>query len=422
MGRPARGPCVKSEASTQPPLIYGIALVASGTVGAGMFSLPIVTAGMWFGWALLLLCVFWLVNYLATLLLMEANLLHQPGASFDTIVRHSLGDTWALINNVGIAFVLYILLYAYFSAGGSIVDNTLTVLFQVDNRLPNSLSGLLFGAVLASLIWSGTSIVSRVCLLLLIAMFISFGLSSGGLLLHIELAKLFNSSQPESAYVPFIWAAAPYFVASFACSAIVPSLVKYYGRQPAVIERSLRYGTLIALIIYMLWLLVCFGTLSRTELVPVINAGGNTGDLVGALQAKRGSIETLIGLFSNFAIITSFLGIGLGLFDFIADRFKLSNSIAGRSQTALYTFLPPALFSVAFPKGFVIAIGYAGLVVTFCFFFVPAMMAFKNRSANTDMRYRMFGGTSLLWLIVSFSALVAVCKLLTVFGALPLYP
>ena len=174
--------------------------------------------------------------------------------------------------------------------------------------------------------------------------------------------------------------------------------------------------------IYLIWLTACFGTLSRAEFVPVINAGGNTGDLVSALQAQRGSIEKMLGIFSNFAIITSFLGIGLGLFDFLADRLSLDNSGLDRMKTALCAFLPPAVFSAIYPKGFVIAIGYLGLVVTFSFFLVPAIMAIRNRANESDMSYRVFGGNALLYLMLIFSVVVMLCKVLAMFGMLPTYP
>ena len=48
-----------------------------------------------------------------------------------------------------------------------------------------------------------------------------------------------------------------------------------------------------------------------------------------------------LNTFSNVAITTSFLGVTLGLFDFLADGFQRPNTKKGRFHTAMMTFLPP---------------------------------------------------------------------------------
>ena len=411
-----------NQAHSTPPLIYGIALVASGTVGAGMFSLPIVSAGMWFSWAVVVLAAVWFINYLATLLLLEANLLYPAGASFNTIVKASLGPRWALFNNLGIAFVMYILMYAYFSAGGSIVEQTVLKPIGLQAVIPQNIAGLVFGLIIALLVWSGASMVSKVCTVLLIAMAITFTLANSGLLLHLEIARLLDHSADEARYLSYLWAAIPYFVTSFACAGLVPSLVKYYGHQPGCIRASLRNGTLLALLVYLLWLAACFGNLSRAEMAPVIAAGGNMGDLVAALQSERTTLDLFIGLFSNFAITTSFLSIGLGLFDYLADSLGFDESMFGRSKSVIMTFLPPALLSFYFPKGFVAAIGYAGLVVVFCFYVVPVCMAVRHRAAGRVLQYRVAGGRWVLLAVLLFGLAAAAFKLLVIGELLPVYP
>ncbi len=45
-------------------------------------------------------------------------------------------------------------------------------------------------------------------------------------------------------------------------------------------------------------------------------------------------------LFADLALATSFLGVSLGLFDYLADLFQRRNNAVGRLQTGLITFLP----------------------------------------------------------------------------------
>ncbi|MBB1382329.1 tryptophan permease, partial [Shewanella sp. SR41-2] len=100
-------------------VLGGAMIIAGTTVGAGMFSLPVVGAGMWFGYSIAMLLGVWFCMLMSGLLLLEANLHFEPGDSFDTLTRVTLGQFWRVINGVSIAFVLYILTYAYISGGGS---------------------------------------------------------------------------------------------------------------------------------------------------------------------------------------------------------------------------------------------------------------------------------------------------------------
>lgn len=64
------------------------------------------------------------------------------------------------------------------------------------------------------------------------------------------------------------------------------------------------------------------------------------------------------------ALASSFLGVSLGLFDYLADFFTLSGDAAGRTKTVLVTFVPSTLAALLFPNGFLYAIGFAGLAAT----------------------------------------------------------
>jgi len=421
---PGPKPSTISPTTTSPSTLHGVVLVASGAIGAGMFSLPIVSAGMWFAWAAVGMCVVWLVNLIANFLLLETNLHYRKGASFDTFVSDLLGPAWNFFNNLSIAFVMYILLYAYFSASGSIVDQSLAALFAIDNPLSRGASSLVFGLIIASIVWLGTSSVSRISLIFLVAMVLAFGFSTTGMLLHIELGKLFIWGADSTSYSPFIWAALPYFVTSFACAGLVPSLVKHYDKDVVKVKASLIYGTLVSLIVYLLWLSGTFSTLDRSGFAPVIELGGNIGDLVAALDEnlENPKLGILIGYFSNFAITTSFLSIALGLFDYLADKFNFQDNAAGRFKSAILTFAPAGLMSFFFPNGFILAIGYAGLVVIFSFFIVPVATAYNCRRRFPDSGYRVAGGNITLCMILVFSLAIALFKALSIFGLLPVYP
>jgi tyrosine-specific transport protein len=56
--------------------------------------------------------------------------------------------------------------------------------------------------------------------------------------------------------------------------------------------------------------------------------------------------------------------VALGLFDYLADLFQRRNTVTGRLQTGAITFLPPLAFALFYPRGFVMALGYAGVALS----------------------------------------------------------
>ena len=399
-------------------ILTGVMLTAGTAIGAGMFSLPVVSSGMWFMLSLFCLLFLWYISYLSSLYILEINLRFSPGASFDTLVKNILGKRWNTITGLSIAFLLYILLYAFFSAFGSILTSNIG-----NVNWSNGALGLLFGGVLAVVVWRSTRLVGRITTLLVVGMAVTFIISMFGYSLQIEIANLFDTIGKNNDYVPYIWAALPYFMTSFGFSSIVPSLYKYYGKSPTTIKKSMLIGSLIALLVYCFFIFVIFGNISREEFININSAGGNMGDLVDALTqtGDKGIVSTSFTLFSNFAIITSFLGVGLSLLDYISDLFSFPDTAKGRFYSASITFLPSGILSFFFPNGFILAIGFAGLVLMFGLFFVPFLMIKKTRRLNTTVLYKVRGGNLLLNIFMFSSILIAIFHILAMLNYLPVW-
>ena len=407
-----------------PAIFFGAVLVTGSSVGGGMFSMPIVAAGMWFPWSLVCLCAIWMLSYAGGLIVLEAAMLFPRGASFNTIVKGLLGSKWNIANGIGVVFLLYILMYAYLSAGGSIANHTISALTGGKSPLSQNLASVIFGLTIALVVWLGTGFASRVCSLLLAGMMLTFLLFSTRTFLHIEISTLLGAQTDGGSNIRFAWAALPYLLTSFGYASLVPSLVKFYGHEPGAIRHCILYGTLACLTLYVLWLASAFGTLGRAQYVPAIQAGGNMGQLVNALQqaTEGGDMRLLLGTFSNFAIISSFLAVGISLFDYIADGIGFGDDSTGRLKTLLITFLPPILVCYLFPQGFIVAIGYAGLVMIFTYFIVPARMALKIREEKIPAPFTMNGGSGAIHALLAFSVVIGLSQILAMADLLPVFP
>ncbi|MDG1020294.1 MAG: aromatic amino acid transport family protein, partial [Emcibacteraceae bacterium] len=149
-----------SEEAKKPSLLVGTAIIAGATVGAGMFSLPVITSGMWFTWSIVALVISWFLLYNSGLMVVETNLNYPRGSSYDTFVMDTLGAKWNLFNGITFAFVLYVLTYAYISGGGSIVSHTIEA--SLGLSLPPVVAGLTFAFGLAFIVWVSTAMVGRI--------------------------------------------------------------------------------------------------------------------------------------------------------------------------------------------------------------------------------------------------------------------
>ncbi len=366
------------------PSVLGGAMIIAGTaVGAGMFSIPIVTSGVWFSGSVALLVYTWACMLLSGLMILEATLHYPSGASFNTMVKDLLGKGWNAVNGLSVAFVLYILTYAYISAGGSIIAHTLEGIVGVGQTT----AGLVFALVVAFIVWLSTRAVDRLSTILIGGMVITFVMSVGDMFTHVQPAVLFNTDDDQASYLPYALAALPYLLTSFGYHGNIPGLVKYYHKDSSSVVRSLVYGTLLALAIYILWQYVIQGNIARDAFKQVIAEGGNIGSLLKQMGNVSSSqtVSQLLNAFSYMALASSFLGVSLGLFDYLADFCKFKDDAVGRSKTALVTFVPPTLAALLFPNGFLYAIGFAGLAATIWAVIVPALMA---RASRRDLRLR----------------------------------
>lgn len=92
----------------QPSILGGAMIIAGTAVGAGMFSIPMVTSGVWFTGSILLLLYTFFCMLLSGLMILEANMNYPAGASFHTMVKDLLGPVWNSINGLSITFLSFI--------------------------------------------------------------------------------------------------------------------------------------------------------------------------------------------------------------------------------------------------------------------------------------------------------------------------
>ena len=400
-------------------------IVAGTAIGAGMFANPTATAGVWYVGSIVVMAYTWFCMCASGLMIMETNQHYPAGSSFNTMVKDLLGPVWNVINGLAFVFVIYILLYAYIFVGGSMLEPYVAQLGM--GEVSGKIAASMFTLVFALCVWWSTKAVDRVSTVLILAMVVTFITSVTGMLNEMSVATLMNAL-PEGAgsvYLPYVWVALPVCLASFGFHMNVPSLMGYYQNDTHKVHTSVIGGTLIALMIYCLWQTAVQGVLPRHEFAPVIAAGGDVPVLLKALSAHIDTLglNQVLNAFAFMAIVSSFLGVSLGLFDYAADMFHFKANRTGRLKSAAITFVPPYVACILFPTGFVTVIGYVGLGAAVWTAVIPVLMvmASRRRFPAKVGDYTVQGGKALLWFVLVFGIVNIVAQILTQFGWLPTF-
>ncbi|MDY0206853.1 MAG: aromatic amino acid transporter [Pseudomonas sp.] len=411
-----------------PTRFGGMMIIAGTAIGAGMLANPTATSGVWFLGSVVVLLYVWLCMYLSGLMLLEATLHFPQGASFHTVVRGLLGPSWSVVTGLAVTFVLYSLTYAYIFVGGGLTQNSLINIsaWFTDQPLQVSRewSSVVFLLVLATSVWISTKVVDRFATILMAGMLVSFFLSTGSLLNSVTPIVLFDShATAEQSYWRYAWAALPVCLASFGFHGNVPSLVSYYNKQAQPVARSILWGSLLALAMYLLWQLAVQGNLPRSEFAPVIEADGDVSALLAALNTyvTTDAVARFLNAFAFMAIASSFLGVTLGLFDYLRDLFGFADTALGRLKTAAVTFLPPLIACLVFPTGFVKVMGYVGLMAAIWAALIPALLVRASRKRYSQAAYQVRGGAWLIGFVVIFALTVFCVQILLLMNWLPLF-
>ncbi|SHI27560.1 amino acid permease [Ferrimonas marina] len=407
-----------AQTKKKPGILGGAMIVAGTSIGAGMFALPVYSAGMWFAVSMAMMALVWFCAYSSSLYLTEASLNYKDGASYATIAEDTLGKVGKILATGTVAFVCFILTYAYISGGSSVVGQTLGNTLGL--QLGHSGSALLFTLVLATVVIAGSRAVDRVATIMLGGMALTFFGSTSMLAGNASVDTLFPGiglAEP----LPYLWIAIPVLVTSFGFHGTVPSLVKHYQKDARRTRLALLVGTMLTMLVYVVWQLAIMGNVPRDQFSEVIAQGGNVATLISAVGQSTdvSGVEAALMLFGNLALASSFIGVALGLQDLIKDLLKLSDSLVDSAKAAAITFLPALLLCMAMPHGFITAIGFAALAASVFVLVLPALMARVLRQRKIDNGFQTSGGMLRLNFVLGFGVLAVLVEIVHLMGLLP---
>ncbi len=387
-------------------ILGGILLVVGTTVGAGMLGLPITCGFAGFIPSLLLFIISWAYMLASAFYFIDVNGSIKGEANLITMAERTLGLWGRALAWIVYLLLLYSLIAAYMAASAP--------LFVIAGKalhldIPVWLSKFLLPLFFGAFIYLGTHGVDFINRFLMIGLVLSYGLLALLLPAHMQRELLEHIS-----WKPFVYAA-PVIMTSFGYHIIIPTLATYLNHSRRYLFITVIAGSVIALLVNVLWLLLTLGTIPLTGANSLSEAWLHGIPATHFLTAITSSPLIPIGatLFAFFAIVTSFLGVSLSLSDFLIDGLKIKKTWEGRLLAILLSFIPPLLFVYSYERGFLLALEYAGAFVAILLVFLPAAMAWTLKEPRF---YRTTFGRLCLIKTMGFSFFIIFVNLLNRWG------
>lgn len=377
--------------------------------------MPLAAAGVGFGVTLLLLGCLWALMCYTALLLLEVYQHVPADTGLGTLARRYLGRYGQWVTGFSMMFLMYALTAAYISGAGELIASSLNDWFGTTTT-PTT-GAILFALIGGGVVCIGTSLVDLFNRFLFSAKIIFLVVMLALLAPHIHKVNLLTLPLEKGLALSAI----PVIFTSFGFHGSVPSIVSYMNGDIRKLRRVFITGSAIPLVAYIFWQLVTLGSIDSSSFIGLL---ANHAGLNGFLQALREvvaspHVELAVHLFADLALATSFLGVALGLFDYLADLFQRRNTVRGRLQTGAITFLPPLAFALFYPRGFVMALGYAGVALSVLALLLPSMLAWRSRKQHPQSGYRVAGGKPLLCLVFACGIAVILVQFSIAAGLLP---
>lgn len=379
-------------------LIGGILLIVGTSIGGGMLALPMAVAAGSYVHSSCLFVFVWLLMALSAFFLLEVNLWFPEGSNLISMARKTLGRWAEAVTWVFYLILLYTLLSAYTAGGADLIREVLGAIGIPNHVLINR--GI-FAIIMAFILYFGVYIVDQVNRILMVVKVIAYVVLVVFLLPQVKEAYLLTGHFWK------IKSAVLVIVTAFGYGSIIPTLRSYFKSDVRMLRLSILIGSLIPLVCYLVWNLAVGGTVSERYLLQWGENGHAVTQLAQSLAHAVNSrwFGTAAGLFTSLCISTSFLGVGLGLTDFIADGLRVRKHGWAAWLVLALTILPPLLVVILDPAIFIPALVFAGLCCIYLLMFLPALMAYVGRYRRLDIAkgYQVFGGKPLVSAVLAVS-------------------
>lgn len=389
-------------------LIGGILLVAGTSIGGGMLALPVLTSIGGFIPSLVIYILCWAFMASTGLLFLEISSWMEKDSNIVSMADRTLGSFGKIVAWVVYLFLFYCLTIAYVVGCGDLVSQ----FFQ--ESIPEWAGSLIFVFLFGPIVYAGTRVAGPLNMVLMLGLGIFY-------LVFVFLGwKHVNYDLLKSQNWPLSLLALPISFTAFAYQGIIPTLVNYLNHDIKKTRLAILIGSFLPLITYIIWQWLILG------IIPTNGPGG----LAEALKEGNNAVHPLKNFiqtpwvyiagqfFAFFALVTSFLGVTLGLLDFLADGLKVKKNAWGKFWLCLTIFIPPLFIGYTYPHIFLIALDYAGgFGCAILLGLLPILMVWSGRyRLGLQSIYSPKGGKFFLVILLLFVLFELGCEIFISFA------
>ncbi len=368
--------------------IGSILMILGTSIGAGMLALPIVTAHEHIGMSIGLLFFGWALMTIGAFSLLEINLWLEPGSNLISMSEITLGRMGKILMWIVYLLLLYSLICAYLSGVSDVIQGLLA---SVKINLTRSYTTIIGLFIFGFIVYRGVSSVDIVNRALMGLKLLSFLFLSIIIAPHIHFNILAQGD--------WQWRIDTFMVilTSFGYAIIIPTLRQYLDSDRSLLIKVIIIGSLLPLLIYILWITLAQGMIPRVGehgMIAMQSAKNSNTMLMQSLSAVVNIhwLDWVSKLFISICAMTSFLGVSICLTDFIADG--LNKSKTGFNGALIYgiSFLPPLIIVLLAPGIFLHALAYAGICCLILLIILPVVMLWRGRKQFVDSKRILPGG------------------------------
>lgn len=388
-------------------LIAAVFLIIGTSVGAGMLGLPVETGQYGLAPTLTLHCICWIIMTISGLLILEVITWMKKECNLISMASSTIGKK--VVPFIWCVYILlfYSLLTVY--AKGSLQMFSLTYL----NNLPEYIKIVIFLLLFVPCIWIGGKALNRFNFPVVVGLFLSFFL-----LIFLGFPSidttLFQNKKWEMSFIRSL----PVILTAYGFHIIIPTIYRHLDKNIRLCRLAIILGSTFTFVLYMIWQTFVMGVVPYEGAHSLSQALIEDQTAIAPLSYMLGStwVGTLGKLFGTCSLITSFLGVSVALFDFLADGLKLHKEIIRHKiSLCILIFLPPLAFSLLDLPVFYIFLKYGGGIgVTILLVILPAVMIYclqqKNIKPYSFSINKTFISIS-VFLLLTFSLLVLYSEL-----------
>lgn len=387
-------------------ILGGVLLIAGCCIGAGMLGLPVLSTLAGFAPSILMLLLAWAYMCYTGLLLLEVTLRFPDGVNIVSMATKTLG-LWGKVVAWGtFLFLFYSVIVAYIIGSGLLVSDMSQDYLSL--TLPSWIGSTSFCLLLSLILFMGTKAADIFNRLLMGGLILSYLVLVILGLPYVDPKSLHHSNW---SLTPFVL---PVMIFSFGYHNLVPSITTYLKRDPLRIRWTIIAGSLIPLLVYLIWEWLILGlipTSSASHLQSALDEGLLATQILRSASGVSWVID-LAQLFAFFSIVTSFVGVSLSFVDFLSDGLQIKKTPFGKIILCLLVLFPPWIFAFLYPQLFLSALGYAGgFGAVILFGLLPAAMVWKIRRTD-PLKDQTRGGTPALVCIVLISFAVIIFQMI----------